>query len=56
MPAAGFFSDYTAKSLNLNIIYWYAPPNGDEYMAHAENINLRILEEFNRAGINLASA
>jgi MscS family membrane protein len=51
-----FFSDYTANSLNLNIIYWYAPPNSDEYMAHAEKINLRILEEFNRAGINLASA
>jgi MscS family membrane protein len=51
-----FFSDYTANSLNLNIIYWYAPPNSDEYMAHAEKINLRILDEFNRAEIHLASA
>lgn len=51
-----FFSDYTANSLNLNVIYWYAPPNNAEYMAHAEKINLRILEEFNRAEIKLASS
>lgn len=51
-----FFSDYTGNSLSLNIIYWYAPPNNGEYMAHAENINLRILEAFNRSGINLASS
>jgi len=34
----------------------YAPPNNDEYTAHAEKINLRILEEFNRAEINLANS
>ena len=50
------FSDYKPNGLILNITYWFAPPNNDEYAAHAEKINLRILEEFNRAGINLSSA
>ncbi len=50
------FSDYKPNGLILNVTYWFAPPNNDQYMAHAEKINLRILEEFNRAGINLASS
>jgi len=50
------FIDYKENSLILNITYWYAPPNNDEYTAHAEKINLRILEEFNRAEINLANS
>jgi len=50
------FNDYKPNGLILNITYWFAPPNNDEYAAHAEKINLRILEEFNRAGINLSSS
>jgi MscS family membrane protein len=50
------FGDYKPNGLVLNIAYWYAPPNNEQYTAHAEKINMRILEEFNRAGITLASA
>jgi MscS family membrane protein len=50
------FGDYKTNGLVLNIAYWYAPPNNDQYTAHAEKVNMRILEEFNKAGINLASA
>jgi MscS family membrane protein len=50
------FSDYKTNCLILEVAYWFAPPNNDQYAAHAEKINLRILEEFNRAGINLASS
>jgi MscS family membrane protein len=50
------FSEYKTNSLILDVTYWFAPPNNDEYTAHAEKINLRILEEFNRAGINLANS
>jgi MscS family membrane protein len=50
------FGDYKTNGLVLNIAYWYAPPNNDQYAAHAEKVNMRILEEFNRAGITLASA
>lgn len=50
------FSDYKTDSLILNITYWYAPPNNDQYIIHAETINLRILEEFDRAGIKLVNS
>ncbi len=50
------FSDYKPNGLILNITYWFAPPNNEQYMAHAEKINLRILEEFNKAGINLSNS
>jgi MscS family membrane protein len=50
------FSEYKTNSLILDVTYWFAPPNNDEYSANAEKINLRILEEFNRAGINLANS
>lgn len=53
-PPRVFFSDYGATSLNLQVIYWYAPPAWWDYMAHAERVNLRILEEFERAGIEFA--
>jgi len=50
------FSEYKTNCLILEVTYWFAPPNNDEYSANAEKINLRILEEFNRAGINLANS
>lgn len=54
-PPQVFFSDYTPSSMNLTITYWYAPPNGSLQQAHAEKINLRILDEFNQADIKLSS-
>ena len=42
------------ESLNLFVIYWYAPPAWWDYMEHAERLNLRIFEEFERAGIEFA--
>ena len=51
-----FFSDFKPNGLILNIVYWFAPPNKDQYLPHAEKINMRILEEFNRAGINLVGS
>jgi MscS family membrane protein len=55
-PPQVFFGDYAGNSLKLTVTYWYAPPNNDQFMAHAEKLNLRILEEFNRANIQLAPA
>ncbi|NLE37156.1 MAG: mechanosensitive ion channel family protein [Pirellulaceae bacterium] len=53
-PPRVFFNDYNADSLNLFIMYWYAPPVYWEYMEHAERLNLRIFEEFEAAGIDFA--
>jgi len=53
-PPRVFFNDYNAESLNLFVIYWYAPPVWWDYMEHAERLNLRIFEEFEKAGIEFA--
>jgi MscS family membrane protein len=55
-PPRVCFNDYKPNGLILNITYWFAPPNNNQFLAHAEKINLRILEEFNKAEIILASA
>lgn len=53
-PPRVFFNEFNADSLNLFVIYWYAPPVWWDYMAHAEKLNFRILEEFEKAGIDFA--
>ena len=53
-PPRAYFSDYGEWALKLLIIYWYAPPSYWDYLEHAERFNFRLLEEFNRAGIDFA--
>lgn len=53
-PPRVFFSEFNPDGLNLFAIYWYAPPDWWDYMAHAEKLNVRILEEFEKAGIDFA--
>jgi len=53
-PPRVYFNDYNAESLNIFVIYWYAPPVWWDYMDHAQRLNLRIFEEFERAGIEFA--
>jgi small-conductance mechanosensitive channel len=53
-PPRVYFNDYNADSLNLFLIYWYVPPAYWDYADHAQRLNLRILEEFEKAGIEFA--
>jgi len=53
-PPRVFFNDYKPDCLNLMVMYWYAPPEYWDYMEHAQRVNLRIFEEFERAGIEFA--
>jgi len=53
-PPRVFFNDYNADSLNIFLIYWFAPPEWWPYMEHAQRLNLRIFEEFEKAGIEFA--
>ncbi|MDY0166288.1 MAG: mechanosensitive ion channel family protein [Thermoguttaceae bacterium] len=53
-PPRVFFSDFNADSLNILVIYWYAPPAYWDFMEHAQRLNLRIFEEFEKAGIEFA--
>jgi len=54
MPPRVYFNDYNSQSLNLFVIYWFVPPAWWDYLKHAERVNLRIFEEFERAGIEFA--
>jgi MscS family membrane protein len=47
------FEDFQAGDFRLTVTYWYAPANDPAYADHAERVNLRILEELQRAGIEL---
>jgi len=49
-----YFSDFNTDSLNLFVIYWFAPPDYWDYMAHCEQLNMRIVEAFEAAGIEFA--
>jgi small-conductance mechanosensitive channel len=49
-----FFSEFAAESLNIQVVYWYAPVDWWAYMEHAERVNFRIMEEFERLGIEFA--
>ncbi|MHC4399639.1 MAG: mechanosensitive ion channel family protein [Planctomycetota bacterium] len=53
-PPRVYFNDYNAESLNIFVIYWFAPPAYWDYMEHAQKLNLRIFEEFEKAGIEFA--
>lgn len=53
-PPRVFFSDYNAASLNILVIYWFFPPMYWDFMEHAQRLNLRLFEEFERAGIDFA--
>ena len=53
-PPRVYFNDLNADSLNINVIYWFIPPAYWDYMEHAQRLNLRIFEEYERAGIEFA--
>ena len=48
------FSDFAAESLNIQVVYWYAPVDSWAFMEHSERVNFRIMEEFDRLGIEFA--
>jgi potassium efflux system protein len=53
-PPHVHFNDYNAESLNIEVVYWYAPPDWWAYMQHTEQVNIRIMEEFGRLGVEFA--
>ena len=53
-PPRVHFNDFNAESLNIQVLYWYAPPDWWDYMEHCERVNFRIMEEFERLGVDFA--
>jgi small-conductance mechanosensitive channel len=48
------FHEFATESLNIQIVYWYAPVDSWAFMEHAQRVNYRIMEEFDRLGIEFA--
>ena len=53
-PPRVFFNELNDNSLNIYMSYWYHPPDHWAFMAFNEEVNLRIMEEFEREGIEFA--
>ncbi len=54
LPPRVYFTDFNAASLNLQLQYWYHPPDYWNYMEFSEKVNFAIIRRFNEAGIDFA--
>jgi hypothetical protein len=48
-------NDIIGNNPTLSITFWFAPARSAEYPLFCERLNLRILEDFEKAGIRLAA-
>ena len=49
-----FFNEFHAESLNIQVVYHFAPPDQAAFNEHAQQVNFRIFEEFERLGVSFA--
>jgi MscS family membrane protein len=54
LPPRVFFNDFNPDSLNIMMIYWYAPPDYWNFMTFSEKVNFEIMKQFNKEGIEFA--
>jgi MscS family membrane protein len=53
-PTRVYFNDFNAASLNILVIYWFAPPEYWDFLEFDQAFNLAILRRFNEEGIEFA--
>jgi MscS family membrane protein len=53
-PPRAHFDEFNPDSLNLKVYYWFRPADWWAYLAFTERFNLRLMEEFEKAGIEFA--
>jgi len=53
-PSRVYFTDFNACSLNILVIYWFAPPNYWDLLEFDQAFNLAVLRRFNEEGIEFA--
>jgi MscS family membrane protein len=53
-PPRVYFDELNADSLRIRVLYWFHPADWWAYSDHAQRFNLRLMEEFERAGIEFA--
>ena len=54
LPGRVYFSDFNAASLNIQVYYWFCPPDWWEYLAFTHEFNTELLRRFNDEGIEFA--
>jgi MscS family membrane protein len=53
-PSRIYFNDFNAASLNILVIYWFAPPAYWDFLEFSQSFNLALLRRFNEEGIEFA--
>ncbi|MBI9019740.1 MAG: mechanosensitive ion channel family protein [Verrucomicrobia bacterium] len=53
-PSRVYFNDFNACSLNILVIYWFAPPEYWDFLEFDQAFNLAVLRRFNEEGIEFA--
>lgn len=53
-PARVHFNNFNSCSLNIQVIYWFAPPDYWTFLDFDQQFNLSVLRQFNDAGIEFA--
>jgi MscS family membrane protein len=53
-PSRVFFNNFNAYSLNIMVIYWFAPPDYWAFMEFDQAFNFTLLHHFNEEGIEFA--
>lgn len=54
LPPRAHFDEFNADSLRIRVLYWHHPADFWAYSDHAQRFNLRLMTEFERAGIEFA--
>ena len=49
-----FFTDFNADSLGINVTYWFAPVEWEEFLSFNHDFNMELLSRFNEEGIEFA--
>lgn len=54
-PPRVYFNELASDHLNIRVIYWFHPASDWwGFMEHAQRVNLRVMEELTRVGVNFA--
>jgi MscS family membrane protein len=53
-PPRVSFNEFNSDSLNILVLYWYHPPDYWRFLAFSQRVNLQIMREFKKEGIQFA--
>ncbi|MCE5325783.1 MAG: mechanosensitive ion channel family protein [Planctomycetaceae bacterium] len=54
LPPRVYFNEFNADSLNVQVLYWFAPPDWWAYLAFNHDFNMELLRRFKEEGIEFA--